>query len=67
MSQALVFCFRNANATGALGATADRCSHGGYWGELECRPERRSGAPVGYAADLKTLEGGALTRTLRRS
>ena len=49
MNQALIFCFQNAKATGALGVTADYCSQGGYWGGVEYRQPHCSRAPVGYA------------------
>ena len=49
MNQALIFCFQNAKATGALGVTADYCSQGGYWGGVEYRQQHCSRALVGYA------------------
>ena len=49
MDQALIFCFQNAKATGALGVIADNYRQGGHWGGAECRQECVGRALVGNA------------------
>lgn len=67
MNQALIFCFQNAKATGALGVTADYCSQGGWLGGVEYRQQHCSRGTGGLCLWIfKNLEDGTITRTLRK-